>query len=124
MPSRIQLRRTRGWRKPASSVVVSRPSKWGNPFVVRASSEEHGHFCVVDLRLDAVVRDLFETAAAASERAVELYRSKLRAGGLRVTTDDARRELRGKDLCCWCRLGTPCHADVLMRIANEEPSDA
>ncbi len=26
--------------------------------------------------------------------------------------------LRGRDLCCWCKPGTPCHADVLMEIAN------
>ena len=33
-PVRIQLRRTKGWRLPADTVVVSRPAKWGNPFVV------------------------------------------------------------------------------------------
>jgi hypothetical protein len=34
MPERIQLRRTKGWRKPEGAIVVSRPSKWGNPFRV------------------------------------------------------------------------------------------
>jgi hypothetical protein len=28
-------------------------------------------------------------------------------------------ELRGKDLACWCRLGQACHADVLLKLANE-----
>ncbi len=32
------------------------------------------------------------------------------------------RELRGKDLACWCRLDQPCHADVLLELANKEPS--
>jgi len=32
----------------------------------------------------------------------------------------ARNELRGKNLACWCRLDQPCHADVLLKIANEE----
>jgi hypothetical protein len=27
-------------------------------------------------------------------------------------------ELRGKDLLCWCPLGSPCHADVLLELAN------
>lgn len=27
--------------------------------------------------------------------------------------------LRGHDLCCWCKPGQPCHADVLLRLANE-----
>ena len=31
-----------------------------------------------------------------------------------------RRELRGKDLYCYCKPGQPCHGDVLLRIANEE----
>lgn len=29
------------------------------------------------------------------------------------------RELRGKDLACWCRLGEPCHVDILLELANE-----
>jgi hypothetical protein len=31
---RIQLSRARGYRKPPGAVVVSRPSKWGNPFAI------------------------------------------------------------------------------------------
>ncbi len=30
----------------------------------------------------------------------------------------ARRDLRGKNLCCWCPLDAPCHADVLLEVAN------
>lgn len=29
-----------------------------------------------------------------------------------------RAELRGHDLACWCALGQPCHADVLLELAN------
>jgi hypothetical protein len=35
---------------------------------------------------------------------------------------DARRVLRGKNLACWCKPGEPCHADVLLEIANREAS--
>ena len=31
-----------------------------------------------------------------------------------------RSELKGKDLACWCPLDQPCHADVLLQIANEQ----
>jgi hypothetical protein len=31
-----------------------------------------------------------------------------------------KRELRGKNLACWCEPGAPCHADVLMKVANQE----
>ena len=29
-------------------------------------------------------------------------------------------ELRGKNLACWCSLDQPCHADVLLELANKE----
>jgi Domain of unknown function (DUF4326) len=29
-----------------------------------------------------------------------------------------RQHLRGYDLACWCPLDEPCHADVLLEIAN------
>lgn len=41
---------------------------------------------------------------------------------LNVTVDDIRRELAGRDLVCWCPLGQPCHADVLLELANQ-PTD-
>ena len=27
-------------------------------------------------------------------------------------------ELAGHNLACWCRPGTPCHADMLIQLAN------
>jgi len=32
-------------------------------------------------------------------------------------------ELRGKNLMCWCEIGAPCHADVLLEIANRDRAD-
>jgi hypothetical protein len=29
-----------------------------------------------------------------------------------------RRDLAGKDLACWCPLDQPCHADILLELAN------
>lgn len=51
---------------------------------------------------------------SASE-AVELYKL-----GLRRESPDFFTELQGKDLACWCPLDTPCHADVLLAMANPE----
>lgn len=28
--------------------------------------------------------------------------------------------LRGKDLSCFCLLDQPCHADILLELANQE----
>jgi uncharacterized protein DUF4326 len=99
MPKRIQLRRTKGWRKPDRAVVVSRPSRWGNPF---RAADRTG--------LDADTNRI---------EMVNLYRVNLLQGTLAVSVEDVRRELRGKDLACWCAIdGKPCHADVLLEIAN------
>jgi hypothetical protein len=32
-----------------------------------------------------------------------------------------RRELRGRDLACFCSERSPCHADVLLLVANQDP---
>jgi hypothetical protein len=34
------------------------------------------------------------------------------------STSEIRLELRGVNLVCWCPLDQPCHADVLIKIAN------
>lgn len=92
MATRFQLRRTAGWRKPSDGVVVARPSKWGNPYPVA----EYGR-----------------------TRAVQLYHAHL--ADRPELVEMARRELAGRDLGCWCPLEAPCHADVLLYLANSEP---
>jgi hypothetical protein len=91
MPQRYQRSRRKGARLPVSAVVVTRPTKWGNPHPLDLGRAE----------------------------AVRRYREDLLAGRLAVTVDDVRRELRGRDVACYCPLEAPCHADVLLAIANE-----
>lgn len=56
-----------------------------------------------------------------AEWAVRLYEAAIKDRDmiLKFTKDDLWK-LRGKDLACYCPLGKPCHADVLLRLANEE----
>jgi hypothetical protein len=35
---------------------------------------------------------------------------------------DRLHELRGCNLACWCPIGEPCHADVLLELANVRPA--
>ena len=107
MPKRIQMtRRKGGWRdQHPDAVVVARPSKWGNPFVV-------GKECFVCGVVGRVlVRD--------KSHAVELYRNHVchYVGGY-LFRETVMKELRGKDLACWCPPDQPCHADVLLEVAN------
>lgn len=117
MPERIQLRRTKGWRKPEGAIVVARPSKWGNPY--RAVERD---WWLVEDNNGVEFEPIAGTGQKlpAIEKAVSLYAVDLTewGGTFGITVEDVRRELAGKDLACWCPLDQPCHADVLLEIAN------
>ena len=81
-------------------MVVARPSRWGNPFKVGPDRTQ----------FQAVWA--FETW---------LTKDHVHAGipGRKEWILEHLCELRGKNLACWCKPGTPCHADVLLRMANQ-----
>jgi hypothetical protein len=97
IPQRIQLQRTKGWRMPPNTVKVDRTTRWGNPYKVRPAETAGG-----------VTIPAIETVA----QAVELYRGHLEA--CLKMNPDYLAPLRGKNLACWCRIGDPCHGDVLI----------
>jgi hypothetical protein len=105
-PQRIQMRRAKGWRKPPGVVVVARGTDWGNPFRVGSVVTLDGPGLPDGLPPITVGRRL----------AVELYRAYVTDRGW---VGQIRAELAGKDLGCWCSPDQPCHADVLLQIANE-----
>jgi hypothetical protein len=112
-PKRIQLRRTRGWRKPEGSIVVARPSKWGNPFTVQNALDNDYADSLKDAR--QICADAFKDCLYCGEYSEWWFA----AGAPRfVAIAEDIDELRGRDLACWCPPGTPCHADVLLEIAN------
>lgn len=114
-PRRIQRKRTAGWRMPEGALYVGRPSRWGNPFHVGAHIADSVYFNAfvdgVPYARDGVVED--------RAHALELYAFWIM---LRVpfTRAEVRAKLRGKDLACWCPESEPCHADLLLDIANGE----
>jgi len=115
---RIQLRRTKGWRKPEGAIVVARPSRWGNPWVV--VKDPDGGWKVEG---NGLVYRGFTDKLGAIQGAVYGYRERLEhircfGTGMRFAYSDIRRELAGHDLACWCPLDQPCHADVLLEVAN------
>lgn len=113
-PKRITLRRTKGWRKPEGAVVVSRPSKWGNPYVVHQHTDACGEWH------DACPTYPCDDAADAVRRFRHDLLFPVMGQPVALSTDDIRTELAGKDLCCWCPETQPCHGDVLLRIAAGE----
>ena len=124
-PCRVQRRSTAGWRKPPGAVYVGRGSKWGNPWAVVKAGSRGWATWRVDCRQSgtpSTSRWLHKaTREDAQELAVQLFRNHLDRNPDLVVA--ARRELRGHDLMCWCPLDQPCHADVLLEIANAESDD-
>lgn len=132
-PERIQLRRTKGWRKPDNTVVVARPSRWGNWCVVTTPFEQYQGYSTDKTTPVIVATDKrghrtgphwagFTDKREAVAFAVELYRRALEATYVMPDGPLNREfylgELRGKNLACWCPLDQPCHADVLLDLAN------
>ena len=121
MPARIQRQRIKGWRMPAGAVYVGRPGRWANPFIVVRDGQFMGEqlFRVVPGPTTAKPFAFYggqRTRAEAAHQAVRLYRRWITGSAVRIT--DLVPELGGKDLACWCPLDQPCHADVLLDLAN------
>ena len=109
---------------PEGAVYVGRPTMWGNPYGVISVPE-----CWVSESIASQWRNgphwhthwpdgqtwCYPTKREAATRAVELY-------SLAVSTfepdADSWDQIAGRDLACWCPLDTPCHADVLLDLAN------
>lgn len=87
-PKRIQRKRTAGWKMPEDTIYVGRPTKWGNPYKINEKVDR-------------------SNAVALFREYIEQYVPK-----------EELEELKGKNLACWCKEGSPCHADVLLEIAN------
>lgn len=111
-PKRIQMTRQKPWRcDNPDAVIVARPSKWGNPFKIE-NAMESGYA---------------QTKEAAAALCVSAFDNWLHGSENHLQGQHALRlkmnneivpELRGKDLACWCPLDQPCHADVLLKLAN------
>jgi hypothetical protein len=117
-PVRMQVSRKAGFNLQAASAainglparLITRPGRWGNPFSI-----------------DDVARTYGLDRAAAQARAVAMASDWLSGAldprlspGDPPSRDTIRRELGGHNLACWCKPGTPCHADVLIALANDQ----
>lgn len=88
---------------PDNTVSVTRPGKWGNPF-----------------KVGTVIRDPMTGEAIKTLKDIDevltWYRNYLKYRQVDVS------ELKGKNLACFCKEGEPCHADVLLKLANPDPN--
>ena len=101
---------------PENAVKVDRSTIWGNPFVVGGT-------------VDMKQARKWGWQISRPDRSFPTVAESLEMFKAAIVWDGAamwfiRRELRGKDLACWCPLvdkdgnRVPCHADILLKIAN------
>jgi hypothetical protein len=124
-PTRLRLSRAKGFDLQTLSlatnglpaIVVARPTKWGNPFVVGQDGTRRDVTTLFSLLISGRICLTCKTGSAEQlERRTYIVRNL-----------DA---LRDKNLACWCPLdawdpmGPKCHADVLLDIANRDRAAA
>lgn len=123
-PHRVQRLRTSGWTMPPNTVYVGRPTKWGNPYRV-------GGRIVIEADWGDSAGLQHEFGGITLAQAVEGYRDLMALRLALPPYDDEwepayqgvwahalETELAGRNLACWCPLGGPCHADVLLDLAT------
>ena len=86
---------------PENTVYVGRPTRWGN--IARAGIR--------------IFWDKKEWPTATPEDRVAFYREWVK---WQATPEELRNALGGRNLACWCPLDQPCHADVLLELANDQ----
>jgi len=112
MPYRVQLKRTKGWKMPENTVKVDRSTRFGNPFTGPMAVSRFRRWLEGNM----------------STREFEEYHSFVRVSGVsdRQVILALLPKIRGKNLACWCELSKAgeeiCHADVLLDLANKEPT--
>lgn len=89
---------------PPNTVKVDRTTRWGNPFLVTPDRD------------NAEAVRLFSALIEANESWTVVLRGKAQ----QVTLAEAKQQLAGKNLACWCRPDLPCHVDRLLKLVNEQ----
>lgn len=118
-PVRVQLQRTKGWRMPPNTVRVTRGTgkagRFGNPFRPHDGSEAAAI---------AVVKAYRKWLTAPAGAVMDMFPGPFTGLEMIAARNRVRDELpslRGKNLACWCPPGAPCHAEVLLELANAPP---
>ena len=94
-PVRMQMKRIKGFRLQEESQKIN-----GLPAVLVSRPSKWGNYVGLD-KYEAAIRQLIDNHYSDFDIA----------------------ELKGKNLACWCRVDQECHADILLKIANEKVND-
>jgi hypothetical protein len=120
---RIQRKRTKGWRMPENTKCVNRGTKWGNPIKLMNGQ------IYIDAGYRRTILDKWVWLMNGDvDDVISLYED-LWSGVSRLDFDMEHwvekfkqldlSDLKGKNLACFCSTETPCHGDVLLKLANK-----
>lgn len=112
-PVRIQRKRTKGFRLPDNTVCVTRGTRWGNPYTGKDYLESlQGQHLIAPVPNSELTNTKFNRFLVDAYEHYILSKPEL--------LELAKKELKGKNLACFCSLELPCHADVLLELANKK----
>lgn len=106
-PIRIQRRRSKGWKMPPNTVYVGRPTRFGNYLFDNQDLKDA-------LKTGTIY--LMDYGEVTLKEAFKIYREEFCNS---TNFDEWLAPLVDKNLACWCPLDQPCHADVLLELAND-----
>lgn len=124
LPQRIQRKRTKGFKLPLNTVCVNRPTKWGNPFIPGKYLNGWGMaFIAIQLckQNPKEIRKIYKSGVLDKKITIKtaLKYYKLWVNFMVKEGKLNTEELRGKNLACFCPLSSPCHVDILLKLANK-----
>lgn len=122
-PKRIQRKRTKGFKlaeatdNPNGVVYVGRGTKWSNPFTIEKTESNVFQVVYRNKSNNLIWSIPLLDKDVAFDNLLEHYRGYMHDY---LGKDYISEHLKGKDLACFCPLDSPCHADVLLELANRE----
>ena len=121
---RVQRKRTKGFKLPENTKCVNRGTKWGNPIKL------DGDMIYVNASYRRTILDPWVYICQGDiNDVIEIYKSLFNQSvwwnsDMRYWHEQFQKldvpELKGKNLACFCPEGSPCHGDVLLKLANPE----
>lgn len=117
---RVQRKRISGFKLPANTVCVTRPSKHSNPF--RLTKSGTIEFYTVNRQWARWSLTTGFTQADIVSLFIKWRQGEIKHNLLPLppTLEETKADLAGKNIACFCACGAPCHADYLLQIANEK----
>ena len=125
-PIRVQRKRTKGFKLPENTVCVTRGTKWGNPFKVIDGfivfpTNKTSYFPLYRIKNEDNANSILATWYDMLINGERKFDGIILPEWIVFSPINKKdiKELKGKNLACFCKITDVCHADILLILANE-----